>query len=81
MPEDEPTDEVTVTVTKNGPITIKGPVDVRSQDGSRWNDLPEGKPVALCRCGKSENKPFCDGTHNRSDFDSAPNPDDNPWPW
>lgn len=79
MADEQP--EVTVMVTKNGPITIKGPVDVVGADGSRWNDLPEGKPVALCRCGKSENKPFCDGTHNKVDFASAPTPDDDPWPW
>ena len=70
-----------VHVTKNGPYTIKGPVRLVGADGSEWTDLPDGKPVALCRCGQSGHKPFCDGTHNKRDFDSNPTPDVQPYPW
>ena len=76
-------DETEVTVSKNGPYTIKGPVTLVDQDGNAWQDLPEGKVVALCRCGASSHKPFCDGTHNKLDggFESAPTPESQPYPW
>lgn len=70
-----------VHVSKNGPYTIKGPVELVGPDGEAWGDLPDGKPVALCRCGKSGTKPFCDGTHNKSDFDSNPTPESQPYPF
>jgi CDGSH-type Zn-finger protein len=70
-----------VHVTRNGPYTIKGPVRLVGPDGEAWEDLPEGKPVALCRCGRSATRPFCDGTHGRSDFDSDATPTSQPYPW
>lgn len=70
-----------VHVAKNGPYTIKGPVTLVGTDGSAWDDLPEGKPVALCRCGRSALKPFCDGSHTKSDFDSNPTPGSDPYPF
>lgn len=74
-------DETEVNVTKNGPYTIKGPVTLKGVDGEVWGDLPEGKPVALCRCGRSGSKPFCDGTHSKTDFESNPTPSDDPYPF
>lgn len=75
-------DDVTeVRVSKNGPYTIKGPVRLVGPDGEAWLDLPDGKPVALCRCGRSGTKPFCDGTHTKGDFDSNPTPGSQPYPW
>lgn len=74
-------DETEVNVTKNGPYTIRGPLTLKGPDGETWQDLPDGKPVALCRCGKSGSKPFCDGTHSRTDFDSNPTPDSDPYPF
>ncbi len=74
-------EQTEVSVAKNGPYTIKGPLTLRGADGEPWLDLPEGKPVALCRCGRSASKPFCDGTHNRSDFDSNPTPSTDPYPF
>ena len=73
-------DETVVNVSKNGPYMIKGPVTLRGADGEPWMDLPEGKPVTLCRCGRSNTKPFCDGTHNKADFDSNPTPSSQPHP-
>jgi len=52
--------EPTVTVSKDGPYWLKGAVQVRSPDGSTYE--PRNRS-ALCRCGGSKNKPFCDGTH------------------
>lgn len=73
-------DETQVSVSKNGPYTIKGPLRLLGADGEAWTDLPDGKPVTLCRCGKSDTKPFCDGTHSKSDFSSNPTPETNPHP-
>ena len=49
---------VTITVRKNGPYLVSGPVEVRDADG---NVYPAKETVALCRCGASTKKPFCDG--------------------
>jgi len=43
-----------------GPIWVKGEIDIESQDGKKYE---KRNRVTLCRCGKSRNKPFCDGTH------------------
>jgi CDGSH-type Zn-finger protein/uncharacterized Fe-S cluster protein YjdI len=57
-----------VTAAKNGPLILDGPVELRGDgDGDRCH----GTKTALCRCGESTNKPFCDGTHSRVGF-SAP---------
>lgn len=74
-------DDVTIRVTKNGPLTVKGPVRLEGADGEAWTDVPEGANVALCRCGLSAVRPFCDGSHNKGGFDSAPNPSEGPSPW
>ena len=74
-------DEVEVRATKNGPYTITGPATLVGADGEPWADIPEGTNLALCRCGKSQKKPFCDGTHNKTDFESAPDPESQPYPW
>ena len=74
-------EQTEVNVAKNGPYMIKGPLTLRGSDGEPWLDLPADKPVALCRCGRSNAKPFCDGTHNKGDFDSNPTPDSQPYPF
>ena len=62
---------IQVRVNDNGPYVIRGEdIEVLDADG---NVLPyQGSAVALCRCGQSSNKPFCDGTHNKVGFESAP---------
>ncbi|MBI3911292.1 MAG: CDGSH iron-sulfur domain-containing protein [Armatimonadetes bacterium] len=58
--------ELKVTVRPNGPYVIQGPVQVVDWHGHPY---PVSGPVtALCRCGHSENKPFCDGSHKRVGF-------------
>jgi len=74
-------DDVTIKVTKNGPLTVKGPARLEGADGEAWTDIPEGTNVALCRCGLSAVKPYCDGSHNKGGFESAPTPAEQPYPW
>ncbi|TVP45956.1 MAG: CDGSH iron-sulfur domain-containing protein [Gemmatimonadales bacterium] len=61
---------VRITVNRNGSLKVEGAIDLVDADG---NSLPtrEGKPVHLCRCGGSTNKPFCDGTHSKIGFIGA----------
>jgi CDGSH-type Zn-finger protein len=69
--------EVTITVRSNGPYKVIGPVTIVDLEGRRF-ELPDGRAVALCRCGHSRNKPFCDASHRRVGFvadDSAPRVD------
>ncbi len=56
-----------IHVKKNGPIVIPGPVTYTDAEGHE-HTVAEGKVVALCRCGHSANKPFCDGSHRKNDF-------------
>ncbi len=60
-----------VQVRDDGPYLIRGSdIEVLDADG---NALPyEGSAVALCRCGHSDNKPFCDGTHRPAGFENSP---------
>lgn len=55
-------DEVTITPYRDGPLIVRGPVRMRDMYGK---EIDVGREtVALCRCGKSRIRPFCDGTHN-----------------
>jgi uncharacterized Fe-S cluster protein YjdI len=55
---------VSVTVEPDGPLYVRGAVRIQRPDGTV---LREDTRVALCRCGKSGNRPFCDGSHKRQD--------------
>lgn len=60
-----------ITVNDNGPLRIEG-TDIVIQDPSgKQFGLAGRTVVSLCRCGLSENKPFCDGQHGRQGFQSA----------
>ena len=51
-----------ITVRDNGPLLVKGEVTLKDAQGNTYN--LEGKDTfALCRCGTSGNKPYCDGSH------------------
>jgi len=54
--------ETVITPYRDGPLLIRGPFRIVDQDGQEID--PPGGTVALCRCGKSRLRPFCDGTHN-----------------
>ena len=58
-----------ITPYRDGPLLIRGPFRLVDQDGG---EIEVGREtVALCRCGKSRLRPFCDGTHKTARF-SAP---------
>ena len=61
--------DVTIKATKNGPYLIRGSASVVDHKGKAF-DTSEMPVVALCRCGQSANKPFCDGTHSNCGFSS-----------
>ena len=65
-----PRDGVTITPCRDGPLLVRGPVRLVAPDGTVIDC--DRDPVALCRCGKSNLKPFCDGTHKLVGF-RAPN--------
>ncbi|GAB3625946.1 hypothetical protein PTE30175_01057 [Pandoraea terrae] len=65
-------DDVVVTVQDNGPYRVKGNLKIVTPAGREF--AFEGEQVWLCRCGHSENKPFCDGTHKKVGFQSVPEP-------
>ena len=60
-----------IKVRQNGPYLVNVGEDVALVD---WNGVPyqiPKRPFALCRCGGSTTKPFCDGTHSRIGFQAA----------
>lgn len=54
-----------VTSIKDGPLMVEGPVEIRTTDGVAVNRVAS---IALCRCGASKNKPYCDGCHAQIGF-------------
>ena len=63
--EVEPAFEPSVVVVRDGPLWIRGGVEVIGADGEPYE---RRNRVALCRCGRSRNMPFCDGTHDEIGF-------------
>jgi len=61
--------DVKVTVVNNGPLLIDGEIQIVDQEGNAYG-LAGRTKIGLCRCGLSERKPFCDGSHKRSNFQS-----------
>lgn len=59
-----------ITVCNNGSLRMEGSFTIEDGEGNTF-DLAGRTVVGLCRCGQSENKPFCDGTHRQIGFESA----------
>ncbi len=59
-----------VTVNNNGPLRLEGEFAIQDPTGSAFG-LAGRTVISLCRCGFSENKPFCDGAHARNGFQSV----------
>lgn len=64
--------DATIKATQNGPYFVTGPITIVDHDGATVK-LPGGAGAALCRCGASANKPFCDGSHMGNGFDGTLN--------
>src|SRR5271155_5487024 len=71
-----------IEITKDGPYLVSGGLPLSQQeivtnadgdslDYKEGRIFPEAPQYALCRCGHSHNKPFCDGTHKKIQFDGA----------
>ena len=67
----------TITPYRDGPLIVRGDFQLVDQDGVAID--PGRRTIALCRCGKSGIKPFCDGAHKRAGF-SAPSAPSRPRP-
>lgn len=59
-----------ITVNSNGPLRVEGDFAILDPEGGVFG-LAGRAVVSLCRCGNSENKPFCDGSHKRVGFQST----------
>ena len=55
----------------NGPLRVEGPFRLFDAEGNEYDLIGQGPVVALCRCGGSTTKPFCDGTHSKLGFEAA----------
>ncbi|ADB50110.1 CDGSH iron-sulfur domain-containing protein [Conexibacter woesei] len=62
---------VEIRVRDNGPYKITGPVRLVDPDGNEIPVSDPDRPIALCRCGQSRDKPFCDASHRASGFESC----------
>jgi CDGSH-type Zn-finger protein len=64
---------INIVARKNGPYLVNGDLNelhLTDAEGNKY-DLSGKQAVALCRCGGSVNKPFCDGTHSKIGFQAA----------
>ncbi|MGY8767665.1 MAG: CDGSH iron-sulfur domain-containing protein [Pirellulales bacterium] len=60
--------ETKIRARDNGPFLVDGPITLEDAEGNSYTiDKPT---IALCRCGASANRPFCDGAHNQCNFES-----------
>ncbi len=68
--------DVTIKVRDSGPYLITGPITLTDADGTVY--ATPGDNIVLCRCGRSQTKPFCDGSHKTTGFvatERAPHPE------
>jgi uncharacterized Fe-S cluster protein YjdI len=64
-PQEPVPEKTTVIERPNGPLYVRGKITILAQDRTQ---IREDTRVALCRCGSSTNKPFCDGSHRKVGF-------------
>ena len=62
--------DVQITTKQNGPLLVTGLGELTDANGDAF-DLGDKETIALCRCGSSANRPFCDGSHRDCGFESA----------
>jgi CDGSH-type Zn-finger protein len=61
-------DPIVIRLRENGPLVVTGPVRIIDHMGNEFIVPPGKDNVALCRCGASASKPFCDGSHRACGF-------------
>lgn len=64
-PPEEKEAAISVEILPNGPLLVRGLFNMKDAQG---NEVTKGPVTALCRCGATRNKPFCDGAHARIGF-------------
>jgi CDGSH-type Zn-finger protein len=62
---------IVIRCRENGPLVVQGAVKVIDHQGNEFAVPPGKEFVALCRCGQSKNRPFCDGSHKTCGFLAA----------
>jgi len=62
--------DVKIRLRPNGPFVVEGSFCLTDSEGNEFPLSTDKPAIALCRCGASEKRPFCDGSHNRCDFES-----------
>lgn len=63
--------QVTIRLRDNGPLVVEGPVTIIDAEGKTFFVDPAKPAIALCRCGQSARRPFCDGAHKGCGFAAA----------
>ena len=63
--------DVEIKARENGPYRVQGPIRLLDAEGDEYDLGERGEVIALCRCGASTTKPFCDGTHSKLGFEAA----------
>jgi CDGSH iron-sulfur domain-containing protein 3 len=59
---------VHIRLRPDGPLVIEGPFTLADSEGNLFSLATDKPAIALCRCGQSAKKPFCDGTHKTCGF-------------
>ena len=62
--------DVKIRIRPNGPFLVEGAVELTDSAGNAYPLSPDKPAIALCRCGASKDRPFCDGSHRASGFES-----------
>lgn len=63
--------DVNIRIRDNGPLVVEGEVTITDAEGKQFATNPDKPAIALCRCGASKNRPFCDGAHNALGFEAC----------
>ena len=64
-------ERVVIKVRHNGPYKVTGPITLIDADENEYDIGERGETIVLCRCGGSQSKPFCDGTHKQIGFQAG----------
>ncbi len=63
--------DVKIRLRDHGPLVVEGPITLVDAEGNQYKISSDKPAIALCRCGASGNRPFCDGAHKACSFDAA----------